>query len=109
MLKEYDQKEAGVVAHCFTGHRFKLRFDKPKMFIMFSLNSLKTFSRNSEDEEALKYYEKAQNFAEKFLLQRDVIFKIQSIDKYGNAHGDMTVDGKNIAVPLLKKGLAYVS
>jgi len=53
-------------------------------------------------------YNKGKNFASLNLLQRDVTFNLENIDKYGNGYGTLLVNDKNIAIPLLKKGYAKV-
>lgn len=50
MLSEYKGYEEGVVDYVFSGSKFKIRFDKPKIYFMFTLNSIKTLGKNSTTE-----------------------------------------------------------
>lgn len=108
MLKGYDGQQRGVVVHCFSATKYKIQFKKAKLFFIFQLNSVKSLSKNFENDIQEKIFNKAVNFTRNNLLQRDVTFELENIDKYGNGHGTLLVNGKNIAVPLLKKGFAFV-
>ena len=50
MLSEYKGYEEGVVDYVFSGSKFKIRFDKPKIYFMFTLNGVKTLSKNANFE-----------------------------------------------------------
>lgn len=72
MLKGYENWEKGVVVHCFSGSKYKIQFGKGKLFFMFQLNSIKTLSKDFENDKQEALYKKALNFARNNLLQRDV-------------------------------------
>ena len=108
MLNEFKGFEEGVVDYVFSGSKFKIRFDKPKLYFMFTLNNVKTFGKNSSQESHEKWAEKATNFARNNLTQRTVKFQIDSVDKFGNGHGTLKVNGKNFANPIIQKGYGYV-
>lgn len=108
MLKGYDGTERGVVLHCFAANKFKLLFPKAKLFFNFSINGVKGLSKTFENDLQEKLFTKGKNFATVNLLQRDVNFTLENIDKYGNGFGTLTVNDKNFATPLLKKGFVKV-
>ena len=50
MLSEYKGYEEGVIDYVFSGSRYKIRFDKPKIYFMFTLNSVKTLTKNAHND-----------------------------------------------------------
>ncbi len=108
LLKGVDDWEPGVVEYCFSGSRYKLRFDKNKLYFIFSLNGIKTLMRDPNMPNHERFANLATNFAKSNASQRDVLFKISKIDKKGIAHGILKVGGKDFAQALLRKGYAHV-
>lgn len=68
MLSEYKGYEEGVIDYVFSGSKYKIRFDKPKIYFMFTLNSIKTLNKNSNLEGHEKWVEKSTNFAKSNLM-----------------------------------------
>ena len=52
-----------MVDYVAAGHRYKLRFDRAKVFFWFNVNSVKTFQSNDENPLHQKWAKKSQNFA----------------------------------------------
>lgn len=50
----------------------------------------------------------ALNFVNRHVLQRDVTFCAEGLDKTGGIIGTLWVEKKNVAVLLLEKGLGYI-
>jgi staphylococcal nuclease domain-containing protein 1 len=101
---------ACTVEFVFSGSKFKLRIEKTKCYIPFSLIGIKTVSKDKNNTEIYeRFYNEATNFANETILQREGKCDIIQADKVGNYFGVLTINEGNFASVLLREGLAVVS
>ncbi len=100
---------SGVVEHCFSGSRFKLRVEEATCFVSFICQGLQPLTQDPNVPELQKLYVQGQKFARSTILQRDARVDIESSDRRGNFFGVLTVAGKNYTVSLLEEGLAVIN
>lgn len=99
-----------VVEYCFSGSKFKLRIEKNKCHIPFSLLGVKTFGKDINTLELHdKFFREAQDFANDTILQREGTCDIIQADKVGNYFGYLTINGVNYGTTIIKEGLAVPS
>jgi len=100
---------SGVVEHCMSGSRFKVRIDEMNCYIPFICQGLLPLPQDPNIPELDEIFKKGQKFAKENLLQRDVKLDILSSDKKGNFFGILTASGKNYVLSLLEEGLAVIN
>jgi staphylococcal nuclease domain-containing protein 1 len=99
-----------VVEYCFSGSKFKLRIEKNKCYVPFSLLGVKTFGKDVNTLELHdKFFREAQEFANDHILQREGTCDIIQADKVGNYFGYLTINGQNFGTTIIKEGLAVAS
>jgi staphylococcal nuclease domain-containing protein 1 len=99
-----------VVEYCFTGSKFKLRIEKTKSYVPFSLLGIKTFAKDKNTLELHdKFYKEALDFVNENILQREGVCDIIQADRVGNYFGYLTINGANFGTTLLKEGLGVIS
>jgi staphylococcal nuclease domain-containing protein 1 len=99
-----------VVEYCFTGSKFKLRIEKNKCYVPFSLLGIKVFGKDKNTLEIHdKFCKQAIDFANDTILQREGTCDIVQADRVGNYFGYLTINGNNFATTLCKEGLAVAS
>ena len=99
-----------VVEYCFSGSKFKLRIEKNKCYVPFSLLGVKTFGKDKNTLELHEKFQKeATDFANDHVLQREGVCDIIQADKVGNYFGYLTLNGANFGTTLIKEGLAVAS
>lgn len=101
-------KHSAVVDFVSSGSRFKLLLPKENAKITFVLGGIRApRTARSANEKSEPYGQEAQAFANKF-MQRDVEVAFDSNDKAGGFIGAMYSNGQNVAVELVRQGLASV-
>lgn len=101
-------KLPAVVDFVSSGHRFKLLVPKEHAKLTFVLAGIKApRTARSANEKGEPYGAEAHAFANKF-MQRDVEVSFDSTDKQGGFIGAMYANGQNVAVELVRAGLASV-
>ncbi len=99
-----------VVEYCFSGSKFKLRVEKGKSYIPFSLIGIKTFTKDKNTVDVHeKYYKQALDYANDHILQREGVCDIIQADRVGNYFGYLTINNANFATTILKEGLGVIS
>lgn len=101
-------KHNAVVDFCSAGSRFKLLLPKENAKITFVLAGIRAprTARNA-NEKSEPYGNEAHRFASR-ALQRDVEVTFDSVDKQGGFIGGMFIGANNVAVDLVRNGLASV-
>ena len=100
---------SGIVEHCFSGSRLKVRIDEVNCYIPFICQGLLPLPQDPNMPELQTIFKKGQRFAKDMLIQRDVKIDINSSDKKGNFFGTLMVSGKNYVLSLLEEGLAVIN
>jgi staphylococcal nuclease domain-containing protein 1 len=101
---------ACVVEFVFSGSKFKLRVEKTKSYIPFSLIGIKTVGKDKNNTEIYeRFYNEATTFSNETILQREGKCDIIQADKVGNYFGVLTINDGNFANVLLREGLAVIS
>lgn len=101
-------KHAAVVDFVSSGSRFKLLLPKENAKITFVLGGIRApRTARSANEKSEPFGAEAQAFANKY-MQRDVEVAFDSNDKSGGFIGAMYSNGQNVAVELVREGLASV-
>lgn len=101
-------KHAAVVDFVSSGHRFKVVMPKENAKITLVLAGIKApRTARSASEKPEPFGPEAHRFASRF-MQRDVEVSFDSTDKQGGFIGAMFVGGQNVAVELVRNGLATV-
>lgn len=109
VFKRADKKFNGVVEHCFSGMRFKIRLDTEGRVIALNLLGLKTPSNDKNQPLLLEASNEALAFAKSQLFQRDVQIELYFADKRGNFFGTLVMPNKaDFSVKLLEVGLASI-
>lgn len=107
-LENYKDPNNGVVENVIAATRFKVRFDQENCYFILSLNSVRGVPNNVNNKTEEKWANEALAYSRSVAAQRDVKFEIEQVDKNGVAHGSLFIGKENLAVVLLKRGLAYV-
>ena len=99
-----------VIEYCFSGSKFKVRIEKNKCYIPFSLIGIKTFGKDKNTTELQeKFLREATEFSNNHILQREGTCDIVQADRVGNYFGYLHINGVNFGTTLLKEGLAVVA
>jgi staphylococcal nuclease domain-containing protein 1 len=104
-----NRRVTGMVEHCITGSRLKVRINEANCYIAFVCQGILPLPQDPNQPQIDKIFKQAQRFAKLNLLQRDVEVEILSSDKKSNFFGILTVNGQNYALSLLEEGLALVN
>lgn len=107
-----DKTFTGVIEHCFSGMKFKVRLEGGEnRIIAFALLGVRPLSNDKNQPAMLKFAEEALSFAKEHLMQRDVQVEVFSADKRGTFFGtvQLTNQKKDFALKLVEEGLAMVS
>jgi len=102
---QYEKGHIGIVEYVFSGSRFKIRVPKHEVLIPFILHGIQT-PPAKDGSTANPYYEEALNFARSRSLQRTVKIDIDFQDKYDNFLGNLFIEKENLAISLVRAGLA---
>jgi len=94
ILKRKDAKVVGVVEHCFSGMRFKIRLESDSCYIAFNLLGVRTLSSDKNQPALAEFANDALTFAEEHLFQREVHLEIFSCDKRGSFYGTIQTPSK---------------
>lgn len=101
-------KHAAVVDFVASGSRFKLLMPKENARITFVLAGIRApRTARNPSEKSEPYGQESHRFASRY-LQRDVEVAFDSTDKQGGFIGAMYAGGHNVAVELVRAGLANV-
>eukprot|EP00455_Lapot_gusevi_P054374 TRINITY_DN86_c0_g1_i1.p1 TRINITY_DN86_c0_g1~~TRINITY_DN86_c0_g1_i1.p1 ORF type:complete len:967 (-),score=426.63 TRINITY_DN86_c0_g1_i1:213-3059(-) len=108
-----EKQARGVVEHVFSGSRLKVLIPKENCMLSFALSGIKCPQTarpgpNGASLAAEPYSNEAYQFTRKLTLQHDVIVEIEAMDKGDNYIGTLFSGRQNLAVELLKAGLAQV-
>jgi staphylococcal nuclease domain-containing protein 1 len=99
-----------VVEYVFAGNKFKLRVEKNKCMIPFSLLGIKTVAKDKNNTELYdRLFNQALDYSTENILQREGTCDIVQADRVGNYFGYLTIGNTNYASTLLKEGLAVVN
>jgi len=85
--KRSDRKFTGVIEHCFSGMRFKVRLEGENCYVALNLLGVKTPSNDKNQPALMEYAAQALDFAKENLFQREVTLEIFSADKRGTFFG----------------------
>ncbi|KAJ9122184.1 hypothetical protein QFC24_004414 [Naganishia onofrii] len=100
-------KHVAVVDFVPSGSRFKLFLPKENKKITFVLAGVKApRAARSANEKGEPYGAEGQRWSNLRYLQRDVDITFDSVDKQGGFIGTMFSNGSNVAVDLVREGLA---
>ncbi|KAJ9108141.1 hypothetical protein QFC19_002609 [Naganishia cerealis] len=100
-------KHAAVVDFVPSGSRFKLFLPKENKKLTFVLAGVKApRAARSANEKGEPYGAEGQRWSNLRYLQRDVEITFDSVDKQGGYIGTMFNNGANIAIDLVREGLA---
>jgi hypothetical protein len=83
-----DKVFTGVIEHCFSGMRFKVRLEGGEnRIISFALLGVRPLNNDKNQPAMQKFADEALSFAKEHLFQRDVTVEIFSADKRGTFFG----------------------
>lgn len=100
-------KHPALVDFVASGSRFKLFLPKENKKLTFVLAGIKSpRAARSANEKGEPYGVEGQRWSTLRYLQRDVEIVFESVDKQGGFIGTMYANGSNIAVDLVREGLA---
>ncbi|KAI5475177.1 transcription factor (Snd1/p100) [Pseudohyphozyma bogoriensis] len=102
-------RTAGVVDFVAAGSRFKIfvpKQDTKLTFVLSGIRAPRTARNPSEKSEP--YGQEAATFMTRKVLQRDVEFLVESADKSGGFIGKLFLGKDDVAVALVREGLARV-
>ncbi|GAA5892084.1 hypothetical protein JCM5296_004053 [Sporobolomyces johnsonii] len=102
-------KMAGVVDFVASGSRFKIYLPKQDTKLTFVLSQIRAprTARNA-NEKSEPYGPEAALYSSRRLMQRDVELSVESTDKSGGFIGRMSCNGQDVALALVREGLAKV-
>jgi staphylococcal nuclease domain-containing protein 1 len=101
-----DKNVSAVVEYVFTPSRFKLAVHKESVLISFALGGVRTPGGRDAEGNPDPVYEKALQFVRSRVLQHTVRIEVDALDKGDNFLGSLFIGKLNLAVELLKEGLA---
>lgn len=103
------QKTNVVTDYVFGGGKVKCLVPKENLLIAFVLAGIRCPSNRDADEKLQALGAKATAFTRNAILQQNTRVEVETLDRGDNFIGTMyTPNGKNLAVELLKQGLASV-
>ena len=99
----------GIVEYCASGSRFRILIPFQAARITLVLSGIRVpRAGGTGGAKAEPFGIEALNFVNRHVIQRDVTFSAENLDKTGGIIGTVWVEKKNIAVLLLEKGLGYI-
>lgn len=102
-------KHSAIVEFVPSGSRFKLFLPKENKKITFVLAGIKSpRTARNPNERPEPYGPEAFRYSNSKYMQRDVEISFESVDKTGGFIGTMWCNGENVAVELLREGLASI-
>ena len=99
----------GVVEHVLGPHRYKIRVDSEKLYIVFNINGVRSLTADANTPATVAEAEAHLGAVRDELLQRNVRFEVDNIDKPGNFHGVIYLDGKTLGLEYLERGFCFIS
>lgn len=106
---EKGQQYTAVVEHVMAPHRYKLRVDQNKLYIVFNANALRSLQADPNLPATGALVDKQLNLVKSELMQRTVKVEIDNVDKPGNFHGWVYLNGENYSHKLLEEGTCYIA
>ncbi|KAI8382321.1 hypothetical protein BD560DRAFT_346615 [Blakeslea trispora] len=102
-------KTSAVVEHVANGSRLFVWVPKENCRLSFVLSGVRAprVGRTSQDKSE-PFGQEALDFVSQKCLQHDVEIEVENVDKVGGFVGSLFVNGENLAVALLSKGLAFI-
>ncbi|KAH7913925.1 hypothetical protein BJ138DRAFT_1215342 [Hygrophoropsis aurantiaca] len=102
-------KIPAVVEYVAAGSRFKLFLPKDNQTITLVLGGIRApRTARNPSEKGEPYGTEAAEFATRRYMQRDVEFEVDTVDKSGGFIGSLWLKSENVAISLVKEGLASV-
>ena len=103
-----DTNVSAVVEYVFTPSRFKLAVPKESVYISFALAGIRTPAAKDAQGETDKNFQLALQYVRSRILQHTVRIEVETLDRGDNFLGSVFHGKSNLAVDLLKDGLAEV-
>lgn len=102
-------KVSAVVDYVASGSRFKLFLPKDNQSLTLVLNGIRApRTARNPSERSEPFGQEAADFATRRYMQRDVEFEVDTVDKSGGFIGTLWLKSENVAISLVKEGLASV-
>lgn len=102
-------KVSAVVEYVASGSRFKLFLPKDNQSLTLVLNGIRApRTARNPSERSEPFGQEAAEFATRRYMQRDVEFEVDTVDKSGGFIGTLWLKNENVAISLVKEGLASV-
>lgn len=99
----------GVVEHVLGPHRYKIRVDSEKLYIVFNINGVRSLAADPNTPATVQAVDAHLAAVRAELLQRNVKFEVDNIDKPGNFHGVIHLQSKSLGPEYLERGFLYIS
>ena len=103
-----DTNVSAVVEYVFTPSRIKLSVPKESVYISFALAGIRTPASKDAQGATDKNFERALQYVRSRILQHTVRIEVEALDRGDNFLGSLFHGKSNLAVDLLKDGLAEV-
>ena len=103
-----DSNVSAVVEYVFTPSRIKLAVPKESVYISFALAGIRTPAAKDAQGATDKNFERALQYVRSRILQHTVRIEVETLDRGDNFLGSLFHGKSNLAVDLLKDGLAEV-
>ncbi|KAG1881425.1 hypothetical protein C8R48DRAFT_680950 [Suillus tomentosus] len=102
-------KISAVVDYVASGSRFKLFLPRDNQSLTLVLNGIRApRTARNPSERSEPFGQEAADFATRRYMQRDVEFEVDTVDKSGGFIGTLWLKSENVAISLVKEGLASV-
>lgn len=102
-------KVSAIVDYVASGSRFKLFLPKDNQSLTLVLNGIRApRTARNPSERSEPFGQEAADFATRRYMQRDVEFEVDTVDKSGGFIGTLWLKSENVAISLVKEGLASV-
>ena len=107
VMKRKDKTFRGVVEHCFSGMKFKVRLEQEGRLIAINLLGVRTMAQDKNQPTLLEYANDALRFAKSSLYQREITVELLFADKRGTFFGNVHMPNRSdFATKLCEEGLA---
>ena len=103
-----DSNVSAVVEYVFTPSRIKLAVPKESVLIAFALAGIRTPASKDAQGAVDKNYERAIAYVRGAIMQHTVRIEVEALDRGDNFLGSLFHGKNNLAVDLLKDGLAEI-
>mmetsp|Transcript_28141 Transcript_28141/g.84153 ORF Transcript_28141/g.84153 Transcript_28141/m.84153 type:complete len:903 (-) Transcript_28141:179-2887(-) len=97
---------SGIVEHVVSGSRLRVFVPKESCSGLMILAGVSCPRTSYQDKPGEPFAEEALAFSRAMCLQKDVQLEVSDTDARGNFVGQVFVDGRNLSVELLQRGLA---